>query len=144
MKQIKTLANCTEVEFLRQTNKIRHAVERWLTVTDIANIRKRLPDLEKIPADADDETRARIEAKNEQLKKEQVDANFDAILDAMLEEHPEETVEVIRLCCFVEPTDKSKHITYYLGAFSQMMKDSDVVDFFTSLVSLVQTFGLMP
>ena len=83
-------------------------------------------------------------AKKEQLKKEQVDANFDAILDAMLEEHPEETVEVIRLCCFVEPTDKSKHITYYLSAFSQMMKDGDVVDFFTSLVSLVQTFGLMP
>ncbi len=142
--KVKTLANCTEVEFLRQSNKIRHAVEKWLTVTDIANIRKRVAKLEEIPADANDETRKRITEKNEQLKKEQVDANFNAILDAMLEEHPEETVEIIRLCCFVEPGDKSKPITYYLGAFSQMMQDGDVINFFTSLVNLVQTFGLMP
>lgn len=142
MKQVKTLANCTEVEFLRQTNKIRHAVEKWLTVTDIQNIRKRLPEFEQIPADADTATVERIKEKNEILKQKQASKNIDAILDAMLEDHPEETAEIIKLCCFVEPGDKSKHITYYLGAFAQMMKDGDVIDFFTSLVNLVQTFGL--
>lgn len=142
--KVKTLANCSEVEFLRQTNKIRHSVQKWITVTDIQNIRKRLPELETIPADADDEIKEQLREKNEQLRQEQASKNFDAILDAMLEDHPEETAEIIKLCCFVDPEDKSKHITYYLGAFAQMMKDNDVIDFFTSLLNLVQTFGLIP
>lgn len=143
MKQVKTLANCTEVELLRQTNKIRHAVQKWLTATDINNIRKRLPEFEKIPVDADDATREAIKARNDQLKQEQIDKNVDAILDAMLEDYPEETAEIIKLCCFVEPGDKSKPVTYYLGAFAQMMKDENVIDFFTSSLNLAQTFGFM-
>ena len=142
MKEVKTLANCSEVEFLRQTNKIRHAVEKWLTITDVMNIRKRLPELKSVPADADDATKKKIEAENEKIKQDQINANVDAIFDAVLEEHPEETAEIIRLCCFVEPGDKSKRITYYMGAFTQMMKDEDVINFFMSLVNLVQTFGL--
>lgn len=142
MKQVKTLASCTDIEFLRQTNRIRHAVEKWLTVTDIVNIRKRLPEFEKASGDADEETRRSINERNEDLKQKQAKKNIDAILDACLEDHPEETVEIIRLCCFVEPDDKSRPITYYLGAFAQMLKDENVIDFFTSLVSWGQTFGL--
>ena len=138
MKQVKTLANCTDIEFLKQTNKIRHAVEKWLTVTDIANIRKRLPKFEMLPEGADEETRRSINERNEELKQKQAKENIDAILDAMLEEHPEETAEIIRLCCFVEPNEKEHRITYYLGAFAQMLKDDDVLDFFTSLVRLGQ------
>ena len=61
MNDVKTLANCTDVEFLRQTNKIRKAVEKWLTDTDIANIRKRMPKLETVPQNANDVTKKRIE-----------------------------------------------------------------------------------
>ena len=142
MSEIKTLANCTDIEFLRQTNKIRHAVENWLTVTDIANIRKRLPEYEEIPKDADSEKRKEIEAHNEELRNEQVKKNVDAILDACLEDHPEDTAEVIKLCCFLDPSVNSKKISYYMSAFSQMLNDQDVIDFFTSLVSLARTFGL--
>ncbi len=46
---IKTLSNCKPSEFLKQTNRIRKAVERWLTDTDIANIRKRQPIKEMVP-----------------------------------------------------------------------------------------------
>ena len=67
---------------------------------------------------------------------------MDAILDAMLEEHPEETAEVIRLCCFVDSGEESKRITYYMGAFAEMFNDEDVLSFFSSLVKLAQTFGL--
>lgn len=42
---MKTLANCTPVEFLRQTNKIRHAVEGLLLDSGVQEIRKRMPEL---------------------------------------------------------------------------------------------------
>lgn len=141
-EEIKTLANCTDIEFLKQTNKIRHAVQEWLTATDIASIRRRVADLQDIPANANDEQKKAIEEKNSEIKRELMKEKLDAMLDAMLEEHPELTLKVIRLCCFVEPDDDSHKVTYYLGAFSQMMGDKDVLDFFTSLMNLGQTFGL--
>ena len=42
---MKNLANCKPSEFLRQTNKIRRAAEKWLKITDIMEIRKTLPEL---------------------------------------------------------------------------------------------------
>lgn len=138
----KTLANCTDIEFLRQTNKIRHAVEEWLTVTDIQNIRKRMPEFVKASKDADKAEREAVNAKNEELKREQARKNLDAILDACLEDHPEETLEVIHLCCFVEPGDHSHPIPYYMGAFAEMFENQEVLDFFTSLVNLARRFGL--
>ena len=140
---IKTLANCDEIEFLRQTNKIRKSVQNWLTVTDIANIRKRVPKLKEIPEKAGEEERAKIREENDRLKREQVEKNMDVLLDAMLEEHPEETVEVMKLCCFVDPKDKTaRHITYYKQAFTEMLGNQDVIDFFQSLMRLAKTFGL--
>lgn len=37
---MKNLANCTPSEFLKQTNKIKKSVEKWLKATDIMEIRK--------------------------------------------------------------------------------------------------------
>ena len=140
--EIKTLANCSDIEFLKQTNKIRHAVEEWLTATDIMNIKKRLPQLEKVTSGMTEEQEQAIKERNDKIIREQINKNFNDILDAMLEEHPDETLKVIRLCCFVEPDDDSHKVTYYLGAFAQMCSDRDVLDFFTSLMNLAQTFGL--
>ena len=142
MEQIKTLANCNEIEFLRQTNKIRKAVQNWLTVTDIMNIKKRLPELKSVPKDASKEEREKISEENKALSREQGLKNFDAILDAMLEDHPEETAAIIKLCCFVDPDDTSKHMTYYMSAFAEMIQDEVVLDFFSSFVSLGKRFGL--
>lgn len=142
MEEIKTLANCTDVEFLRQANLIRHAVQKWLTKTDIINIRKRLPEFEKIPKDADKAEREEVNARNEELKKEQARKNLDAILDACLETYPEETLEVVRLCCFIDPSDDTHRVTYYMAAFTEMLKNEEVVGFFTSLVSLAQKLGV--
>lgn len=141
MEEIKTLANCTDIEFLQQTNKIRHAVSEWLTATDIANIRKRLPKLEEVPEGADEKKAGAIEERNRRLEAEQLHKNIDDMFNAMLEEYPELTLKVIRLCCFVEPDDDSHRITYYLGAFSQMIGDENVLDFFSSLVNLAKMFG---
>ena len=43
MNPKKTMANCTTAEFLRQSNKIRHAVAEYLDFTKILDIRKNKP-----------------------------------------------------------------------------------------------------
>ena len=124
---MKNLANCKPSEFLKQTNRIRKSVSKWLTDTDVMNIRKRLPQL------ADDVTdEEKNEAYNEQAKK-----NFNAILDAILDEHPDETLELLALLCFVEPEHVDDHeITEYLDSLRELMNDKSVFSFFTSLMQL--------
>lgn len=124
---MKNLANCDPIDFLVQTNKIRKSVAKWLTDTDIHNIRKRLPKYED-SMDAEQ----RKELRNEQMRK-----NLDAILDACLEEHPAETAEILGLACFIEPKDiRNYQGSELLGAVGEMISNEDVLSFFTSLVSL--------
>ncbi len=140
MSELKTLANCKPSEFLRQTNRIKKSVERWLTDTDIMNIRKRLPALEAVPIEATVEERAEIVGRNKKAREEQAKRNVSAMLDAILEEHPDETLEVLALCCFVEPENVDDHpMSAYLDAFNSLINDKAVIGFFTSLASLVQT-----
>ena len=49
---MKTIANCKPSEFLKQTNRLRKVVERWMKDTDIINIRKRIPTFTVVPQDA--------------------------------------------------------------------------------------------
>ncbi len=140
MSELKTLANCKPSEFLRQTNRIKKSVEKWLTDTDIMNIRKRLPALEAVPIEASVEERAEIVGRNKKAREDQAKRNISAMLDAILDEHPDETLEVLALCCFVEPENVDNYpMSAYLDAFNSLINDKAVIGFFTSLVSLVQT-----
>ena len=123
---MKNLANCKPSEFLTQTNKIRKSVSKWLTDTDVINIRKRMP---KVSDDAtDEERRAALET--------QINDNFNAILDVILEEHPQETLEMLALLCFVEPENVDDHeVTEYLESFYELMSNQTVLNFFTSFIS---------
>ncbi len=124
---MKTLANCNPREFLRQTNKIRHSVESWLKLTDIINIRKRMPN---IPAGATEEERKAV-------TEAQINANIHAMLDAIMEEHPDETAELLGLLCFVEPDDLENHaMTEFLAAATEMIDSPEVIGFFLSLQRL--------
>lgn len=124
---MKNLANCGPTEFFVQTNKIRKSVAKWLTETDIHNIRKRLP---KYDDGMDAE-------KRQEVRMEQMRKNLDAILDAVLEEHPAETAEIMALACFIDPKDAENHpMSEYLLSVGQMLSDEGVLSFFTSLVSL--------
>ena len=126
---MKNLANCTPTEFFRQTNLIRKSVSKWLTDTDIQGIRKRMPE---IPEDASPEER------REAIER-QANENLMAIFDAVMEEHPEETLELLALMCFVEPKDIDNHeMSEYLGAIAELVSNQNVLNFFTSLVGLVQ------
>lgn len=137
---MKNLAQCTPTEFLVQTNKIRHAVEKWLTVTDIMNIRKRKPmDLPVAMPGVSEAENREVLKQREAMMAEQAKRNMTAILNAILEEHPQETLEVLALCCFVEPEDVDNHtVSEYLGAVFDMVEDENVMRFFTLLAQLEQ------
>ena len=131
MKHItKNLANCKPSEFLRQTNKIRKSVEKWLTITDIANIRKQLP---KVPETASAEERKKATEK-------QIQSNLSQMLDVILDEHPAETLELLGLLCFVEPAEVDEYpMAEYISAFTDLITSEVVINFFTSF----QRLGLM-
>lgn len=128
---MKNLANCSLREFIRQTNKIRKAVKKWMDDTRIVDIRSRVP---AVPDDADEETRAVA------IHRQGVE-NVNAILDAALEKYPDETAEIIGLCCFKEGDELDElKVSEILGAAREMIDDPEVVGFFTSLARL----GMLP
>ena len=124
---MKNLANCKPSEFLRQTVKIKKAAEKWLKLTDIMNIRKNVPTLPKdMP----------IVEKNKRLA-EIGRENVSKMFDAIAEQHPDETMELLALCCFVEPENVDDHeIAEYLDSFAELIANESVRNFFTSLVNL--------
>ena len=127
---MKTLATCSPVEFLVHTNKIRRSVESWLTLTKVMEIRKRLPELPQ-GAKPEDVKKAR----QEQAKK-----NFSSILDSVLEEHPQETAELLGMLCFIEPEDLGNHsMLEIISSVNELIASPEVLSFFTSLTQLVQT-----
>lgn len=127
---MKNLANCKPSEFLAQSNKIRKAVSEWLTLTDILNIRQQKP---KFEIDMTDEERERLTA-------EQVQKNLNEMLDQILEEHAEETLNVLALMCFVDPKDVDKYpMDEYIEAFNELINNQTVINFFVSLARLGQT-----
>lgn len=124
---MKTLANCTPKEFLVQTNKIRKSAEKWLTLTKIMEIRKRLPEVE---ADASEED------KKAALEK-QVRLNLSTMLDAILDEYPDETAELLGLLCFIDPKDLDNHsMLEILANVTEILNSEEVLSFFTSLAQL--------
>ena len=137
---MKNLATCKPSEFLKQTNRIRKSAEHWLKVTDIMNIRKRMPKgmPELSPTLSQEETEA-VKAKRDEMMAAQIQENFSAILDALLDEHPEETLELLALSCFVEPENVDNYtVSEYLISITELLNDKAVRDFFTFLMSAVQ------
>lgn len=137
---MKNLANCTPREFLKQTSKIKRSVEKWLKVTDIMAIRKKMPaNLPEISENIPVTEQGDIVAKRAEMLRDQAYKNFSMILDAMLEEHPDETLEVLAYCCFVEPEKIDEYqMSYFFGSINEMLTDESVIGFFTTLMSLVQ------
>lgn len=137
---MKTLVNCTPIEFLKQTNKIRKAAEKWLNDTKILEIRQRVPELAKIDKDLPEEDRIKIFTENKKLIEKASRDNLFDMLDAILEKHPEETLELMALCCFIEPEEANTHkVEEYLAAFSDLISNPSVMGFFTSLAQWGQT-----
>ena len=140
MGKLKTLATCEPGEFLRQTNRIRKSAEKWITETNIMSIRSKKPDLEEVPKDASPDVIAAVLERNKEKISQQVRENISSMLDSILEKHPDETLELLALCSFVEPEEVNSHpMREYLEAFTSLINDKAVIGFFTSLLALVQT-----
>lgn len=134
---MKTLANCTPREFLKQTNRIRIAADEWLTATKILEIRQRMPELpEAKKPDSKEELKEDIEARRKAFA-DQMRNNTFAMLEAMLDTNADKTEELLALVCFVEPKDADKHtMSEYLACLGELLTDAGVLSFFDSLVKL--------
>lgn len=121
---MKTLANCTPVEFLRQTNKIRHATASFVRETGVLELRKRLPDL--TGKETDEEKEAAI---NKQARK-----NLSDMGDLLMDTNAEKTAELLGMLCFMEPGDvaKAKGIDFLTPAL-ELLNSRPVMDFLLSL-----------
>jgi len=136
---MKNLANCTPIEFLKQTNKIRHEVESWLKDTKIMDIRKNRPVLIPLTPSMTEEEMESAKKENRERTRKQTYLNISDMLDAALENHTEQTLRVLALMCFIEPENANDHKPVeYLNAFTEIFSDKDVLDFFTSLMRLEQ------
>lgn len=122
---MKTLANCTPVEFLRQTNKIRHAASDLLKESGVFEIRKTRPDF------TGSETK---EERDEKLQ-EQAKKNLNEILDSLMDTHAEKTATVLGMMCFMEPKEIEKASSMdFLSASIELLNSKPVLDFLSSLM----------
>lgn len=136
---MKNLATCKPTEFVAQTAKIKKAVANWIDVIDLMDIRATQPQYEAIPIDSTPEQKAEIIKKNAVIQKKQTMANLNKILDNMLAVHPKETLEVLALCCFVEPEHVDDYtMDEYMQCIMDMAQNKSVMNFF-SLLAQVQT-----
>lgn len=138
---MKTLANCKPSEFLSQTFKIKKSVEKWLDITKVLDIRNTAPEgIVKITEEMTAEERGKALTANKAIIEKQARENLSRMLDAMLGEHPEETLELLALICFIEPEEIDNYETRdILGVIGEIMNDEAVISFFTSLIRSGQT-----
>ena len=126
---MKNLSNCKPSEFLSQTIKIKNLVRDWLDATKIMDIRKNFSQVDKnLPAE--ERTNAIV---NQAL------SNWSDMLDRMFIDNAEKTLALIALVNFIEPEHVDDYeVGDYLQSISELLSDSRVLSFFTSLVRLNQ------
>ena len=136
---MKCLATCKPTEFVSQTAKIKDVAAKFMEATEILKIRETKPIYEMCPADATPEQQREIIMRNAEREKEQAMKNLNKILDNILVNHPKETLELLALCCFVEPERVDDYtIDEYFQCIMDMFSNKSVVNFF-SLLAQIQT-----
>lgn len=137
---MKNLATCKPSEFVAQTAKIKNAVEDWTKLIKLSEIRAMKPAYKVLPIDATAEQRAQIIKENAEMEKAQMSKNLSKLLDGMLVEHPQETLNILALCCFVDPADVDNYpMDEYLQCVMDMLTNKSVLSFFSLLAQLEQT-----
>ena len=133
---MKNLSNCTGVEFLKQTNKIRHAVKSWITEMNFKEIRSKKPDLIVLTTSMTEKEMEAAKEENMRRTKAQAKANIDEMLDIALEKEPEKTLKVLSLMCFMEDDANIDAVmaTELLANFAEMVGNEAVLGFFSSLM----------
>lgn len=136
---LKTLANCKPTEFLRQTVAIKKAAEDWVKATDIINIFRTPVNYKTIPEGATPEERISIIQENKKIQQDTGMERLSKLFDMAIEKNADKTLEIMALCCFIEPERVDDYpVKYYLNALMELVKDETVIGFFSSLTDLVQ------
>ena len=134
---MKNLATCKPTEFVAQTAKIKDAVANWMEIIDFIGVRAKRPAYIMIPKDATAEEIKGINAQNATIRKKQALNNISELLDNMLVKHPKETLDVLALCCFIEPEHVDDYtIDEYMNCIMDMMESQSVIRFFKLLAQL--------
>ena len=134
---MKTIANCKPSEFLAQTYKMKALVGKFFAQKEVAQIRAKLPQLEPIPSDASDDEAERIKSENAKRMRKMGMSNAMEILDIAMSTSADDTLAILAMCCFVEPKDVDTHpMSFYFDAFAELLGDTSVIRFFTSLAQL--------
>ena len=116
------MANCTTAEFLRQSNKIRHAVAEYLDFTKILDIRKNKPVFTEDMTDDEKKAAIKVQAKK----------NISAMLDNALEENAEATTRILALLCFVDDAEEAEKLDPF--ELLDVVLSERVLNFFTRLM----------
>ena len=122
MNSEKTMANCSTVDFLKQSNKIRHAVAEYLDYTKILEIRKNKPKITDNMTDEEKKAAVRAQAKK----------NISDMLDNALEENAEATVRILALLCFIDDAEEAAKIEPF--EVLDVLMSERVLNFFTRLM----------
>lgn len=123
---MKTIAQLNGVDFLRKCNKVRHRVADILSETGVLEYRKRQPEF----------TGKETLAERKQLIHKQSKKNIDAMLDCLLDEHAEKTVELLNLLTIREEGDPEEIAGFdMLTAGLELLSNQKVMDFFISVAS---------
>ena len=122
MEERKTLANCSMAEFLRQSNKIRHAIAEYLDYTKLLDFRKNKPVL------TDDMS----EEEKKAAFREQGKKNISDMLDAALDQNAEATTRILALLCFIDDAEEAEKLNP-ADVFDVIMSER-VLNFFTRLM----------
>lgn len=118
---MKSLANCTPTEFLKQAMRIRAPFKEWLNHTGIPEIRKHVAEVDNdIP-----------EEEKVKLAIQQGQKNFSEMMSAALEKDFDATIDLICLFTFTERADfDSNPFPEYLAAILDCLRSEAVRDFF--------------
>ena len=136
---MKNLANCKPSEFLAQTVRIKNSVKGWLDATKVIEILNTKVDYKKLSDNPTAEEKKAVLEENLQKRRDQGLKNFSKILDVAFEQNPEKTLEVLALCCFVEPERVDDNpMKFYMKSVQELIEDEDVLSFFSSLARLAQ------
>lgn len=122
--ELKTLMNCSNIEFLTQANLIKADVEKFLKETKINEIRRKK--LELTGKETDEEKKA--------LDKKRVENIWDEIFKATFVERPEMTMDILAKMCFTTPDVIGElSPTEITNLAILLLGDRRINDFFTAL-----------
>lgn len=123
---MKTITELTGGDFLRHCNKIRHQVSDIIKETGVLEIRKRQPEFT-----GKETEKEKAEMINQQAKK-----NIDAMIDCLLDEHAEKTIELLNLLVIREKDDPKEIPDFDLIAIGlDLIGNQKVMNFFISAAS---------